>query len=55
MTAEVTREEILNKYMVQSSGIATTGWTKHTLDYILAELMASILVDFIGILMMATQ
>lgn len=29
MTAEVTREEILNKYMVQSSGIATTGWTKY--------------------------
>ena len=28
MTAEVTREEILNKYMVQSSGIQSTGWTK---------------------------
>ena len=29
MTAEVTRTEILNKYMVQSTGIATTGWTKY--------------------------
>ena len=29
MTAEVTREEILSKYMVQSSGISTTGWTKY--------------------------
>ena len=27
--AEVTREEILSKYMVQSSGIESTGWTKH--------------------------
>jgi hypothetical protein len=29
LTAEVTREEILNKYMVQSSGIESTGWTKY--------------------------
>jgi hypothetical protein len=29
LTLEVTRKEILDKYMVQSSGIATTGWTKY--------------------------
>ena len=29
MDKEVTKEEILNKYMVQSSSISTTGWTKY--------------------------
>jgi len=28
MNLEVTRKELLDKYMVQSSGIQSTGWTK---------------------------